>query len=292
MKHKINAIQSDHVFIENLSNIKKVKRNLFEKIHSPSNKNKVTLIKSPIIVPLSNDNNVQVNKLKTIAHYSSENSFLDESLNQFQSSLVPIKLENKLNDMKLTLNNNKLKNKDRRDSQFAIEPRTIDTNQENEYKKIVNLKAGYDIDAKKNSLNTLVELEKVSRIGLATDKELFKLKTEILDQNVLIDKKQNYDLKDYNELKTFLIENNLKPERLLDSIIDMLSQNSILDNIRYHYNLDKKDESLSSSEDEADEIVKLNYNGLNKIDSLDNFRSGSFVNERKKRKGFLCFNCF
>ena len=46
------------------------------------------------------------------------------------------------------------------------------------------------------------------------------------------------------------------------------------------------------NEEEPDEFVKLNYNGENKIESLENFRSGSFAIEKKKRKGFLCFNCF
>lgn len=110
----------------------------------------------------------------------------------------------------------------------------------NQNENIINTKNETKLNTR---LKSLIELEKASRIGMESEKELekveYKKTVELRDR--LVEKKYEYDIKknDFEDLKLFLKDNHIKNERLLESIINYdMSDNSLYQKVKCFYNDD------------------------------------------------------
>lgn len=154
----------------------------------------------------------------------------------------------------------------------------VSSQSKNQNENITNTKNETKLNTR---LKTLIELEKASRIGMESEKELekveYKKTVELRDR--LIEKKYEYDIKknDFEDLKLFLKENHIKNERLLESIINYdMSDNSLYQKVKCFYN----DDSVLAKglkENENENLEKKSGVGINNFNKKKKKRKGIFI---------------
>lgn len=153
--------------------------------------------------------------------------------------------------------------------------------------KILN----FDENSEVFAFKKLFQLDAVSKVGVRQP-TVENLLIPPEDQKNLIQKKIEYEVKSFTDLRNYLLENNIKPERLLDSIINNLSQNSMYDNIKEFY---FKDGNFVNSKNNS--FVSQNSANKKPGDTKDpaivpEMSQQKRRNLGKKKRGILCFSCF
>lgn len=140
----------------------------------------------------------------------------------------------------------------------------------------------------------LMQLDAVSKVGLKNS-TAENLLVPPEDQKDLIQKKIEYEIKSFTDLRLYLLENNIKPARLLDSIINNLTQNSMYDNIKDFYARDVNNfHSKNNSFVSENSVNKIIGEGKDNKDDLVNMPEIPLKRRTlgKKKTGFLCLSCF
>lgn len=277
--HKINVVKLIPVNPNNINSKRKEEKNILimSENNNNSNSNKissfnknidkyssqrsnVSKIHLKVNSPIKNNN--QIDKISKISEDSNDRvgtEYINEKNNDSKAKTINISTieennKNLINNSKANYNQTLLFNNNKNDSKL--------NSSKNQLNKLANkVQQAVHLDHNKQS-----EVEKYNLLqeaAIIKDNISVKNRSKIISKEEnenLTQKKINYDLHSFTDLKVFLLENNMKQERLLESCIDDISINSLVENAKVYY------KQIDDIDDENDNKDNLNMNTLFKTE--------------------------